>query len=487
MKKVLAVLLVIVVAAGVFLYFPRGGLEAINAAVLGVLNGDVEGSRAGQQFEPALDGDVFATGDVVRANQKGRAVLTFFDGSTISVDPNSNVAVKSLTRTSSGGIQAQIEQTAGRTWFSVSKLTSPDSKFEIHTPSITASVRGTAFETIVEVLPDGKIRTTVKTGEGEVLVLSEAGGEVNVGEGEQVDIDEGEQAPPEPDPQPPTPKLRFTGPAGVGFVVIDPRGLQCGLTGGQVNRQIPQCNVLGGAGETVLIGDVVAGDYTLFLVAAQALEATVLAEGLNITGGTDFSAKFSKAMALGDLVKTTLPVTVGGDKKLGTAGFSAAQLVSSLCGAESPGSVFAGGKLDERSALFNQFSLSQKGKPAAFVITGDDIAEFAQDNIKQANLPAEVSGVAAKIDKAGLHLSANVIAGPLTIPAKADLIAGASGGKLLMKMKSFEAGLLPEPLKGPIVEAVENALDKFAATFPLSVEKVAFRAGCLAIIGKTPS
>ena len=132
MKKVLVVFLVLVVAAGAFLYFPRGGvIEAVNAAVLAVLNSGVDASRQGGEFGPALDGDVFATGDVVRADEQGRAVLTFFDGSSVSVDPKSRVRVLSLTKTGAGALQLQLEQTAGRTWASVSKLTSPDSKFSI--------------------------------------------------------------------------------------------------------------------------------------------------------------------------------------------------------------------------------------------------------------------------------------------------------------------------------------------------------------------
>src|SRR5437773_10797524 len=110
MKKVLAVLLVLIVAVGAFLSFPRGGaLAAIKAARLGVLQGDVDAARSGKDFTPALDGDVFATGDVVRANEVGRGVLTFFDASTVSVDPNSNVRVTALARASNGGLAAELE------------------------------------------------------------------------------------------------------------------------------------------------------------------------------------------------------------------------------------------------------------------------------------------------------------------------------------------------------------------------------------------
>ena len=80
------VLLLIVVGVGAFLYFPRGGTttSAQNAATLAILNTAIDGARAGAAFAPALDGEVYATGDLVRANVDGRAVLTFFDGSSLS-------------------------------------------------------------------------------------------------------------------------------------------------------------------------------------------------------------------------------------------------------------------------------------------------------------------------------------------------------------------------------------------------------------------
>src|SRR5207247_3741229 len=69
-KKVLVVLLLIVAGVGAFLYFPRGGAttSASNAATLAILNTAIEGARAGSAFAPALDGEVYATGDLVRPN-----------------------------------------------------------------------------------------------------------------------------------------------------------------------------------------------------------------------------------------------------------------------------------------------------------------------------------------------------------------------------------------------------------------------------------
>ncbi len=490
MKKILAVLLVIVLAAVAFLYFPRAGvIEAVNAAVLAVLNSGVDASRGGGEFQAALDGDVFATGDVVRADDQGRAVLTFFDGSTISVDPKSRVRVASLTKTSSGGIQLQIEQTAGRTWASVSKLASAESRFEIKTPSMVATVRGTTFETIVETQPDGKVVTTIKTSEGEVLVQAAAGGEVRVPAGTQVDVKQDQPAPPAPQPQPPTPKLRFSAPAGVGFTVIDPRGLQCGSSGTGIQRQIPRCDVLGGAGQTVVIGEVVAGTYSLFVTAAQAVpDATIVAEGLGIQA-TDFSAKVTRSLTLGDLLRTTLPVSVGADGKLSSTGFATPELVTSVCGAEATGRVFSAGGLTERADALVKFASESKGAPAAIVYTQAELTQAAADSLKeqQSTLPVTVSDVKVTVDNAGVHLTANVAAGPLNLSAKGDIIAGTQDGKLLMKLRAIDAGPLPAAAKDQIIAAVDRGLSQFAESMPLNVQRVAFRSGCFALIGKTPN
>jgi hypothetical protein len=497
MKKVLVALLVLVIAGVAFLYFPRGGVvEAVNAAVLAVLNSGVDASRQGGDFQIALDGDVFATGDVVRADDKGRAVLTFFDGSTISVDPQSRVVVKSLTKTSGGGIQLQIEQTAGRTWASVSKLATPDSKFEIKTPSMVAVVRGTTFETIVLVLPNGQTTTKIKTNEGEVLVqpttgVGPAGPPITVAAGNEVDVAQGEAAPVAAKPQPPTPKLRLSGPAGVNFTVIDPRGLQCGTGGATLLRQIPRCDVLSGAGQTVVIGEVVPGLYGLIVTVPQAVQdAAIVAEGLGISGGNDFTAKLARPLAAGDLLRVSLPLAIGADGKMSSGGFTQPELISSVCGAEATGRVFSSGKLTERADAFVSFAAQSKGAAAAIVYTQAELTQAAVDGLKdaQAQLPVTVSNVKVTVDNAGVHLTADVAAGPLNIGTKGDVIAGATTeGKLLMKMRSIDAGPLPSAAKEQIIAAIDRGLSTFAESMPLSVQRVAFRTGCFALIGKTPN
>lgn len=486
MKKALAVLLVLVVAVAAFLYFPRTSVAAAaNNAVLAVLNAGVFAQRGGQSdFVSALDGEVFVSGDIVRADAQGRAVLTFFDGSTISVEPNSDVRVVSLVKTASGGIQLTIEQTLGRTWASVSDLATPDSKFEIKTPSMTAIVRGTAFETIVEKLPDGTTTTTVKTGEGEVVVQAEAGGEVTVKANEQISVDEDEPAPPAAEPQPPAPKLRVAAPAGVEFVVIDPRGLRCGASGTADERQIPQCDVARDGGQSIVIGDVVTGSYTVLIRSGQQASGSFTVEGLGVSG-TDFTDQLPLTLTTGDLLKTMLPLSVSGGK-LASAGLTPVDRLTTVCGAEAPGRVFSGGAVEERADLLEAYAREARGQPAAFVVSGQEISEALSEDMDEQDLPATVAGLSIGIDTSGLHMAAEVTAGPLTVPIKADLIIGALDGRLVVKLRSLDAGIVPSAAKEQIGAAVDQAFADLVEGFPLIVQRVALRSGCLAIIGRTP-
>jgi len=481
LRRVLVLLLVAVVAAGAFLFFPRpAGALAANAATIAVLRGDVEAQHSGTAFAPALDGDILAGGDVVRANQQGRAVLTFFEGSTLSIEPGSEVHVTSLARTGASGLQVTIEQTIGRTWASVNKLSTPDSRFEIKTPTSTAVVRGTLFLTTVAIV-NGQTVTTIETVEGTVVAQAVAGGETTVTAGTQVQIQQGQPAPPAPSPQPPAPRLRFAAAAGVGFTVIDPRGLSCGSTG--VLRQIPRCDVSGGA---VSVSDVVAGAYSVALTVA----APVADAGLQVTGSrgvtTDFDARLpARALAVGELVRTTVTVTLAGDGKLGAGAFSATEQLSSVCGAEASGRVFTSGTLDERTSAVNAFAAANKGQPAAVILTNADLTAAAQGGTKDLQGPATISNVAITVDNAGLHLTAQATVGPITATGNGDVIAGASNGKLILKIRGLDLGIVPGAVKDQLIAALEKQLADSTDGFPLNVTRVAMRPGCLALMGTT--
>ena len=473
MRKLGVVVVVIVlVVVGLVVLAPGRRTEA-NAASLSVLHGGVDGQRTGSSaFEPASDGDLFAAGDALRADDAGNGVLNFFDGSTISVEPGTQVKVVSLS--ASRGIQAAIEQGIGRTWSSVTKL-GPGSTFEIRTPTATAAVRGTAFQTIVENV-NGTITTTVRTSEGSVLVTALAGGSVIVNAGFEVTIAAGQTAPATASPQGTAPRLRFTAPANIGFTVIDPRGFQCG----GATRQIPGCDTAAGA---VNVARPVAGTYLVALTAAATASGN-----LTLDGGrgdtTDFVARFTADLAAGDLVRTTIGVTVPVTGALSSTGFTAAQKLSSICGAEAAGSIFSSGSVDERTNALRSFARANPGKPAAIVLTNAEVTAVMRENAHDASLPVTFSGLTAGVARSGVNVAGQAAAGPVNLDGSVSLVAATRAGRVTVRARDLSFGPLPVP--GLVLEQIDSALlamSDYIAGLGIAVDRVAFRDGCVSLIG----
>ena len=485
MKRVILLLfLLLLVAGGVYLYLPRGGASpaADSAATLAVLNTDITSQRGGSgDFSPALDGDIFANGDVVKSSSGGRAVLTFFDGSTLSVEPGSQVKVTTLNRVGDGGIQLTIEQTLGRTWASVQKLKTPDSKFEIKTPTSTAVVRGTAFETNVVQQPDGTTQVTYKTDEGTVAVTANAGGTTNVTANTQVTIATNQPAPAQPTPTPPSPTLRLTASAGIGFAVTAPTGATCGSAGNRA--EIFGCVV---NGNVVTIREPVAGRYVLFMTAAAAANgATLRVEALR--GATVESARtLERNFALGDLVRSAFTYAAG--TPLTLSNLEAAELVTSVCGAQATGKVFSGGTLDERYSQFEAFIRANKNTPVSIVVNEADVAAAVSKEIaaQGAGAPVVVKDLRITIDGAGIHLAGSASTPIGDQSATADVAMGPLNGKLALRVRSLTAGPLPPAILDQLRAAIEKTANESLASFPLVVRQVAFRTGCLAVMGTSP-
>src|SRR5438309_6366208 len=478
MKKLL-VLVIIALAIAAFLYFPRGAsVASTNAATLAVVNTAIEGSRSGAAFAPALDGEVFANGDVVKSNDSGRAVLTFFDGSSLAVDPGSQVRVVSLNRVAGDGIQVTIEQTLGRTWASVQKLKTPDSKFEVRTPSSTAAVRGTAFQTIVDRRTDGTTQTTFLSDDGTLLVSATAGSTTTVNAGSQVTVGQNQQAPANATPIPPAPRLDITGSAGLGFTVLSPQGQLCSPLG-QL-EQIPGCV---GNGSKLSVRAPAAGHWGVLLAGGSALQnATLTLEGVI---GTDRQTRvLTRTLALGDLVRSGFTVTLGAQVQLSP--FDDPQLVSSVCGAEAAGRVFTGDKLDSRVDAMRAFSQGNKNQPVSIVITEAELTQAANLGAASASAGANVSGVKVAIDGGGLHVTGQAVAGPLSVNVRGDVVAGPVNDKLVLRLRSLSADPLPAPIVDGLRGGIEKALADATVDVPFLVRRVTLRQGCLGLSGVTP-
>lgn len=142
-----------------------GGRALGAATTVTVISGEIQVRHgASGAFVIATDGEVLAAGDTVRTGDGARAILTYFEGSTVSVEPNTELVIQEASSHPDGGTVVVMQQNFGRTWHVVTKLITGSSKYEVKTPASTASVRGTAFQ----VDSDGE-HTVVTTTEGTVV------------------------------------------------------------------------------------------------------------------------------------------------------------------------------------------------------------------------------------------------------------------------------------------------------------------------------
>jgi hypothetical protein len=109
-------------------------------AILTVISGDVLMRTPAGDFTTALDGAVLYVGNVLRTSADARALMTLFEGSTLELDPASDIVIEDAR---SGSTFAQA---LGRGLRVVMHLTTADSRYEPTTPAATASVRGIDFE-----------------------------------------------------------------------------------------------------------------------------------------------------------------------------------------------------------------------------------------------------------------------------------------------------------------------------------------------------
>lgn len=240
---------------------------AASSTVLDVYTGTVEVAHSGGDFADANDGQILGAGDRVRTGADGEALITFFDGSTLSLDPSSLVSIDELAVQRGGPISIVVMQSAGRTWSSVQKLVHPDSRYEVRTPALAATVRGTAFVVDLE----DEDTHTVQTSEGLVRVQAQ-GRSVDVRAGTRSRVRRG-TAPPDAEaaPVPPT-RLRLTVQGGAVLGVIDQLGRVCGVgPQGRVQQQVLGCvATLSGDTETIDLARVRPGELRLALAAREA-------------------------------------------------------------------------------------------------------------------------------------------------------------------------------------------------------------------------
>ena len=190
----LALMLVFMVAYGASDFMSPSPALA-SQCTLSMVGGDTEVLATGDdEWQPGMEGMPLDKGMRVRTAPESQALLTFFEGTTIALEPGTDVEIKQVECGSDQAITIVIKQWFGKTISRVVKMIDPGSHYEIQTPSAVAIVRGTQFVTTV----DAAGSTTVNTTEGLVSVVAQ-GEEVYVPIGQQTTVENG-KAPSEPAP-----------------------------------------------------------------------------------------------------------------------------------------------------------------------------------------------------------------------------------------------------------------------------------------------
>jgi len=114
------------------------GDALVSISTLTVVDGPALVRHGSADFAQAHEGDVVAAGDAIRTGLGASVELTYFDGSSARLDTAGEILVASLRVDADGG----TVQTIARAWNVLTKLITGSTRFDVRTPSSTASVRG---------------------------------------------------------------------------------------------------------------------------------------------------------------------------------------------------------------------------------------------------------------------------------------------------------------------------------------------------------
>lgn len=184
-KRTLAIIgagLTAVALLAAVLLITAGPATAKEFATLHPLAGSVEVARGDGGFQAGTEGQTLQAGDTVRTGDDSRAEIEYFDGSVTRLDAETTFTLQELSSLpdTPGSKIIQAEQSEGRTFQRITEITDSQSRFDVETPTATASVHGTSYALTVH--DDGSVELWVL--DGTVIAVLEDGSEIEVGPGQ---------------------------------------------------------------------------------------------------------------------------------------------------------------------------------------------------------------------------------------------------------------------------------------------------------------
>jgi len=202
LRLIVALVIVILIVGGVIVTLGVAAQAATNVgATLTVFVPTVSVARGGGAYADATSGTIVQPGDSVKTDSKGRALITFPDGTAMQLANSSEITLTTSHFSKDGNVHdISILEKIGRTLSTVQHLAGGAS-FQVVGNSTTASVRGTLFEIVVNA--DGSV--LIKLFQGGLDVDGKT--HVHLTAGQQVTIDAqgniGIPGPIQPDPNDP--------------------------------------------------------------------------------------------------------------------------------------------------------------------------------------------------------------------------------------------------------------------------------------------
>jgi hypothetical protein len=153
------IILVLIIVVLWVAFTPDVTAEEVKAQLI-IDTGDVQVKSEGGVWTTAENGMDLYESDSIKTGDDTSASIILFKTSIIRLDNNTEVTIEKLIQDSKE-TSVEIEQSSGRTWNTVSKISGIDN-YEVQTPTTVASVRGTSFG--VYYLADGNISVAVANG-----------------------------------------------------------------------------------------------------------------------------------------------------------------------------------------------------------------------------------------------------------------------------------------------------------------------------------
>jgi hypothetical protein len=115
------------------------------------MEGDVQVLSPGAaSWMAATSGMKIGAGYGLKTGSDGYVLITFFDGSVMEVEADTEISVEELSVAAGGSTTVRIGQVIGNTLNRVENLVDSSSTYEVETPAGSAVVRGTIFQMQVD-------------------------------------------------------------------------------------------------------------------------------------------------------------------------------------------------------------------------------------------------------------------------------------------------------------------------------------------------